>query len=318
MKKSIKELLIWESRWINVKGTYYIVRAKTLDLLFPENREFSAGGIRFIPLKHPRRRGAGTLAGSCLTGEARFVIRASSWTEAVRLASEGILQVASDLLSFAQRRPVRFYRISLEDERHVFRRISHVRTLQAVPSEPRVSTIETAAFLQESMTRLKTLDMPRHTLVMESVKWVNEATYSAPTPEMRFLMLWMALETCMGVDEPGRNRLLSKDELESLRGSVREWAEKQGLDIERTARLTESIGNVNSINSRNRIIRFCHSQNIRVCEEDVSAFVDARNALQHEPWARPANLLDLVTRLDETAGKCILSQLSGSSDLYSS
>jgi len=304
------EPTIWEPRWSNAKGTYYVVRADALQLSFPENHGFSAAGIRFVPLRLPRRFGAGLLgAGVYFTGKAEFFLKAANWMEAVILASDGVLQVASDLLSFAQRRPVRFCRLSLEDEQHVFRRVSPIGTISAVPREPRIPAEKIAIFLHESMTRLRSLDMPKHTLVMESVKWVNEGTCSAPTPEMRYSMLWMALETCLGVEESSRNLLLSADELKSLRTNVQKWAEEQCLDADRAAKLVKSIRNVNRASSYQRIMRFCNQHKIRVSEEEISAMLEARNTLQHEPWARPPNLLEIVTRLDEMVGRCILCQL---------
>ncbi len=298
----------------------FLARAHVFGLAFPENDSFEAAGILFSHKKLPwywRGRFDEKIV-HLATGEVKFIVSGSP-NEVVTTAYDGVMDLASQLLTFAQRRPVFFRNVTLEGKDRIFSSKGWGRVGFPVKRPPRVRIDMTADFLENAMIRLADPQFQEETRAYTALSWVNETIVSGQAAlELRFTMIWLALETLASAHHR-RARiqpLLSREEMRSLRSTVMKWAETGVGSKRRSEELLERLGNMNRPLTRQRILRFGMHYGIQLDEDQLSSIIEIRNLIQHSPWAE----LDLFEQthelLDDLVGRSIISVLGLDPERY--
>lgn len=268
----------------------FMVRAKVYGLGFPRNEPFEMSGIRFRPKWIPRSvRAQAESQGAFLpTGEARCLIAAPTWTKALHEAHDGLFRLASHILTFAEARQVFFRNIAVEDEERSFRLGGWGRVGLQLGGPTRILADKVPEFAAAAMSKLESEAFREEARVAEAMIWVNE-TIMAPlaNEELRLTMLWLGLESLVLANAPANaaGGILSKEEFGGLWKAVARWSKEAGLDQRRQSILGSRLAEATKAPIAERIMQFAKAHQIPLGEKELGHIVDARNSIQHEPWA---------------------------------
>lgn len=291
---------------------WFIVKADVFGFEFPSTGPFQSSAIYFRPTRLPHYlMSVDRNLYHIKTGEAYIVIVTPHWTEAINLAQFGTFHAASELLTFAQSRRVFFDNLKCEDEDRVFLPERQTRIGLPFAGEERISPDRVPSFLERTLPKFSNRQFREKTRVFEAISWLNETILSAGAiEELRFTMLWLALDTLVSAslaDSP-RGKLLSKGEMKSFRRNVTQWSSKH-LSKAKAEKLLANLSRLNEGTASEKIIRFLRGHNISFDKKSIARIVKTRNIIHHIPWKARDSLVPVHARLEKLVETSIFSVL---------